>query len=142
MVDGVGTWHEVSTCPDDEHESRETPCEDGKSRPLDYFAKVVGGGDVVVEAFLRQVVARIARLAKVSYDMVAVHVDGHTSEEEDNAYHELRCEEPCCSVHVVGCDEEYPLALHVAVDGVENNTHEHDGNGHFAFAFKHEGEYE
>ena len=142
FVDAVGAWHKVGACPNDEHQSRQTPCEYGKACPFDYFAEIVGRCYIFVHAFFGQIVFGVARRAQVANDVVAVQVDVHADKKQQHTDDKLRRGNPCGGVHVVRRDEENPFALQIAVQCVENHAHQHDGNRHFAFTFQQEGENE
>ena len=145
FVDAVSAGTEVGEGPESEDGAAPRPGEDSEAAPLHELAEVVGAGDLAVEAAVGQVVACVAGFAQVAYDVVGVHVDDHSGEEDGGAGDELRREEPLWGVGVgrqISGEAEEPAALHEGVEAVEECAHEDDGQGHAAFAAQQEGEDE
>ena len=142
-VYGVGAGHEVGGCPPDEDPGGGRGGEDGEACPFDQFAEVVGRGDVAVEAAGGQVVARVAGAAEVADDVVGVQVDAHAGEEEQQSADGAGFEQvaPACVGRYGGVPEE-AAGLHHAVEQVEHDAHQQDGDGHAATAFQQQGEDE
>ena len=142
-MDGVGAGHEVGGCPPDEDPGGGRGGEDGEACPFDQFAEVVGRGDVAVEAAGGQVVACVAGAAEVADDVVGVQVDAHAGEEEQQSADGAGFEQvaPACVGRYGGVPEE-AAGLHHAVEQVEHDAHQQDGDGHAATAFQQQGEDE
>ena len=139
----MGTGHEVCRRPPHEHPCGRVAQEDGKSRPLEQFAQIVGTGHIVEHASLGQVVVGVARLAQVAYGVVSLHVGVHSQEEEHNAHPEVPVLGIVAEVGVgVLGEEHYACAKQGTVHGIEPCTHGNDGQGHAALALQQGGEDE
>ena len=87
--------------------------------------------------------ARVAGAAEVSDDVVGVQVDAHADEEEQQSGDGLRLEQVGPSgVGRYGGVPEEAAGLHNAVQHVEHDAHQQDGQGHAAPAFQQQGEDE
>ena len=92
-VGGLCAWREIGECPYGEHHSRQRPCKQGESGPLQQFAEVIGGCDISEQSAFRNVMVGISRFPQASDYMVGVKVDDHPGGEYQSAEYEYwRCE--------------------------------------------------
>ena len=81
-VDAGGTGCEIGGGPDGKEQAGRRPCEKRETAPLNDFAKIVGTGDIVIESFVGQIVAGVARGTEMADYIVGMMVYGHAEKEQ------------------------------------------------------------
>ena len=81
-VDAGGTGCEIGGGPDGKEQAGGRPCEKCETAPLNDFAKIVGTGDIVIEAFVGQIVAGVAGGTEMADYIVGMMVYGHAEKEQ------------------------------------------------------------
>ena len=134
------TRTQIRERPDREHDSRPGPGQNRKTHPFQQFAEIVGAGDIVEHSPFRKIVPGISGLSQMTDDMIRLHVDIHSSEEDTGSDDELRRPQPRKRIIVCRRDIENPPSLHECIDGVENHSQQNDRQRHLAFSLHHERE--
>ena len=142
-MDGSCAGNEIGCRPNNKEPCCWSGGKDGKACPFHKLTKIVGRGDIAVEALLGQIMTCVARLAQMTDDMVGVHVYRHSQKEHHYAHNGIGTKQVGCSLSI-GCGRkaEQATTLQYAVYHIEDYAHKHDGNGHSAFALHEEGKDE
>ncbi len=77
---------------------------------------------------------RVAGFAEMAYDIIAVEVDRHSREEDDGSDYEEGTPEPAYLIASGGKVAEEPFPNEPGVKRIENHTHCHNKNRHFALS--------
>ena len=82
--------HEVTAAEPEEQQSGERPGKDSETEPLGDLTQVVGAGHILVHTFLGQIMVGIPGFAQVTDDMIRMHVNDPSGEEDQRTDDETR----------------------------------------------------
>ena len=86
LVDGACARHQVGKGPDEEHQTRNRPGEDGKTQPFRQFSEIVGGSHIIEQTAFGQVVFGIIVIfSQMADDIVGMQVDNKACDKENGS---------------------------------------------------------